>query len=161
MLSRWAMAWRIFRSMLRTVDQETPRCWLPAGRRCRLYPGSHEVNGPEPFDQEYLGGMKQSSGTYGDLMSAACVLVEPARGNERCFGVAACRTLKTLWPSHFDQNSTAGLLRSKSFLPLYQTECWHSHSKTLYLKYQSDLSCKYTCIREKRSIKITDNTVNI
>ena len=30
-----------------------------------------------------------------------------------------------------------------------------------YLKYQSDLSCKYTCIREKRSIKITDNTVNI
>ena len=44
---------------------------------------------------------------------------------------------------------------------LYQTECWHSHSKTSYLKYQSDLSCKYTCIREKRSIKITDNTVNI
>ena len=81
------------------------------------YPGRHEVNGPEPFDQEYPGGMKQSSGTYGDLMSAACMLVEPARGNERCFGVAACRTLKTLWPSHFDQNSTTGLLRSKSFLP--------------------------------------------
>ena len=53
------------------------------------------------------------------------------------------------------------LFRTESFLPLYQTECWHSHSKTLYLKYQSDLSCKYTCIREKRSIKITDNTVNI
>lgn len=104
---------------------------------------SHEVNGPEPFDQGYLGGMKQSSGSYGDLMSAACTLVEPARGNEVCFCVAARRTLKTVWPSHCDQSLGAGLFRAESFLPLYQTECRHSHSKTSYLKYQSDLAYKY------------------
>lgn len=86
------------------ADSGSGNTQVLAARRTEMSPlsGRHEVNGPEPFDQGYPGGMKQSSSTYGDLMSAACVLVEPARGNERCFGVAACRTLKTIWPSHFE-----------------------------------------------------------
>ncbi|NLZ17829.1 MAG: hypothetical protein GX087_08880 [Desulfobulbaceae bacterium] len=104
---------------------------------------SHEVNGPEPFDQGYLGGMKQGSGSYGDLMPAACALVEPARGDEVCFCGTACRTLKTVWPSHFNQRLGASLFRAESFLPLYQTEYWHSHGKTSRLKYQYDLAYKY------------------
>jgi len=62
-----------------SMGREMPSIWLPTGWRCRLYPRSHEANGPEPSDQRYPGGVKRGvPAIKAGLMSAACSLAEPA-----------------------------------------------------------------------------------
>jgi hypothetical protein len=93
---------------------------------------SHEIDGPEPFDQGNFGGVKQGVGGYRDLMTTVCALIQMARGNRVCFHTAACGALESFGPTNLGQCLGAFALRTEKFLPFYQTDFGHLHGKTSF-----------------------------
>ena len=82
--------------------------------------GSHEVNGPKPFNQGNFGRVKQCVRSYRDLMTTLGTLIDLMRPNIVGCHAATRWTLKAIRPTYFDQCFDTCVFSAVAFLPFNQ-----------------------------------------